>query len=222
LVLFLQKNPRFGNYCYYGCHCLPEGSHELGKKTFGKTVDRIDGACKAFNQCYQCLKLESGKNAEDNQGLERFGKNSETDFDDEVCEGARTAYRFSLRLDVDTGKKDVVCLNAEGTCQRNVCECDKKLAFSLSRLENTWNKKYHSQRNWKGDWVYSNECVRGGGGNNYTPAEQCCGDSFPNKIPQQGGKQCCGYRPFDLDKKHCCDAEKSKVRATEDECSVEE
>ena len=28
LVLWMQESKRFGRYCYYGCYCLPEGSHK--------------------------------------------------------------------------------------------------------------------------------------------------------------------------------------------------
>ena len=42
IVLWLQKEQRFGRYCYYGCHCLPEGSHYLGANTYGEPVDNID------------------------------------------------------------------------------------------------------------------------------------------------------------------------------------
>ena len=42
LVLWLQEKPRFGNYCYYGCHCMPEGAHHLGGSGYGEPVDLID------------------------------------------------------------------------------------------------------------------------------------------------------------------------------------
>lgn len=42
LVLWLQKQPRFGNYCYYGCYCLPEGAHDLSGGGYGEPVDMID------------------------------------------------------------------------------------------------------------------------------------------------------------------------------------
>ena len=42
MVIFLQKEPGFGKYCYYGCYCLPEGAHDLSGGGYGEPVDRID------------------------------------------------------------------------------------------------------------------------------------------------------------------------------------
>lgn len=58
LVLWLQKEQKFGRYCYYGCYCLPEGSHEISSGGYGKPIDNIDGACRDFKWCYQCLVRE--------------------------------------------------------------------------------------------------------------------------------------------------------------------
>ena len=55
LVLWLQKDQRFGRFCYYGCYCLPEGSHDIASGGYGKPLDAIDRACFDFKQCYRCL-----------------------------------------------------------------------------------------------------------------------------------------------------------------------
>merc|ERR1719473_1485166 len=55
LVLWLQKEQKFGRYCYYGCYCLPEDSHNIASGGYGKPVDNIDSACFDFKQCYKCL-----------------------------------------------------------------------------------------------------------------------------------------------------------------------
>lgn len=36
LVLFLQSEKKFGRYCFYGCYCLPEGSHNIAAGGYGK------------------------------------------------------------------------------------------------------------------------------------------------------------------------------------------
>ena len=55
LVLWLQKEQKFGRYCYYGCYCLPEGSHNIAAGGYGTPVDNIDKACFDFKKCYKCL-----------------------------------------------------------------------------------------------------------------------------------------------------------------------
>ena len=42
LVLWLQKEQKFGRYCFYGCYCLPEGSHNIAAGGYGKPLDKID------------------------------------------------------------------------------------------------------------------------------------------------------------------------------------
>ena len=42
IVLWLQKSKQFGKYCYYGCYCLPEGSHNIAAGGYGRPKDEID------------------------------------------------------------------------------------------------------------------------------------------------------------------------------------
>ena len=42
IVLWLQKSKQFGRYCYYGCYCLPEGSHNIAAGGYGRPKDEID------------------------------------------------------------------------------------------------------------------------------------------------------------------------------------
>lgn len=42
IVLFLQKSQKFGRFCYYGCYCLPEGSHNIAAGGYGRPKDNID------------------------------------------------------------------------------------------------------------------------------------------------------------------------------------
>ena len=70
LVLWLQIADQFGRYCYYGCYCLPEGSHNVANGGYGQPVDNIDRACFDFKQCYRCLINEH----EDGEGLPRNPK----------------------------------------------------------------------------------------------------------------------------------------------------
>jgi len=190
LVLWLQKNPRFGNYCYYGCHCLPEGAHDLGGGGYGEPVDMVDRTCKTFNQCYECAKLGNGKIP---------GTGAE-------CVGEHTKYRYQLvQADETAGhEKSIRCRNPEGTCARHICECDKRMAEGLGKWEDTWDVKYHTGRN-NGEWKYGDSCHKKGLGR-YSKPTTCCGDSFPDMKPKQTGKECCAHIPWDptATEKKCC------------------
>lgn len=193
IVLWLQKEQRFGRYCYYGCHCLPEGSHVLGANTYGEPVDNIDRSCKNFNQCYECAKL---------------GNAASGIAPDETCDGATRKYRFKLIQNLDDNSKSIECINKEGTCERNICECDKRLAENLAKWEDTWDINRHTRQG-DGTWKFNEQCNKKGRGLFGRP-ESCCGNTFPDMIPQQKGKECCGHRPYDpnnLDRQ-CCDDNK--------------
>lgn len=186
VVLWLQKSDEFGRYCYYGCHCLPEGSHNLLGNGYGVPVDPIDRSCKNFFQCYDCAKIE-----------------------DPTCQGDKVKYKYRLLQHKLTGKKSIECVNKEGTCQRNICECDKRWSEKLANFEDDFNPKFHKNRGADFDprWIYNNECIRSPG--KFGKPDECCGDSYPDKMPLQKGKKCCGYRPFDpKGSKKCCNNEK--------------
>ncbi|CAG5104243.1 Oidioi.mRNA.OKI2018_I69.chr1.g1159.t1.cds [Oikopleura dioica] len=107
IVLWLQAEQKFGRYCYYGCYCLPEGSHNIASGGYGRPVDNIDQSCFDFKQCYRCL-------------VEEYDGERE-------CKGEEVGYRFDL-LTNDDGSKDVVCTNTPGSCRYNICQCDLQLA----------------------------------------------------------------------------------------------
>lgn len=196
LVLWLQKTPRFGNYCYYGCYCLPEGAHDLGGGGYGEPVDQVDRTCKVFNQCYECARLGNGK-------ISGTGP---------TCVGEHTKYRFQLILNQESNEKSIRCRNPEDSCARHICECDKRMADSLAKWEDTWDVKYHTGRN-DGSWTYADNCKKKGLGK-YKKPETCCGKSFPDMKPKQKGKECCKSTPWDPlanPTKQCCSDGKLKT-----------
>lgn len=166
VVLWLQTEQKFGKYCYYGCYCLPEGSHNIAAGGYGKPLDDIDRACFDFKQCYKCLVEEHN--------------------DDRECKGEEIGYRFDLTTDVN-GNKDVVCTNKPGSCRYNICQCDVRLAKAFQKYEDDWNQSYHTA---KGGFDRDANCVKPVGGGN--PVVECCGttDTFPFNQPRRS-HQCC-------------------------------
>jgi len=190
IILWLQKQQEFGRYCYYGCHCLPEGRHELGAKNWGVPVDPIDRTCKNFYHCYECAKMR-----------------------DQECSGDRVKYKYKLKIDKTTGEKDIACLNPEGSCPRNICECDKRWSKQLSAVQDEFDPKYHKTRSIKeigkeNMWDVNEQCLHAGS-NKYGKALECCGDTFPDVMPLQQGKQCCGSKTYDPNMgRECCPGDK--------------
>jgi len=187
LAAWLQDDSDFEKYSYYGCHCFPTGMDDMAGG-HGEPMDKIDRSCKLFFQCYECAKLGSSA--------------------DETCDGLSQKYSLKLNTHTTTLERTLTCLDEEGTCARNICECDRRLAESLYANKDTYNQQYHTLTN-DGAWAYNNQCQRRNSNQKYGKATECCGESFPDMIPKQEGKQCCGYRPFDpAGDRQCCEPNK--------------
>lgn len=169
-VLYLQKEKKFGRYCYYGCYCLPEGSHNIAAGGYGKPLDSIDRACFDFKQCYRCLIDEHA------------GESKE-------CKGEDVGYRMDLTTD-DDGNKSIECTNKVNSCRYNVCQCDKALAEKLAQFEDTWDESLHSVR---GGFKREDNCTKPKGG--LHRFEECCGDTttFPFNQPRRSNQCCDGH-----------------------------
>jgi hypothetical protein len=199
MIVYLQRIPLFGKFCFYGCYCFAKGPKELlidaGN---GKPMDGADNACRHHLQCHSCAKL---------------------DFDDkcDVTDG----YKFTAKEDEVTGIRWIQCLNQEGSCKRAICECDKALAYDLADAETEWNILHHAR--W-GQFDAALNCERHqpGGRDGAMRQEklsepsgpECCGE-YPRRFPFHADDgygnihQCCvssdGYgRSFNPNRLDCC------------------
>ena len=77
----------------------------------------------------------------------------------------------------------LILVDEEGSCARNICECDRRLAESLSANKESYNEMYHTEKN-NGAWSYNTEC-RKRTEKKYGRATECCGAAFPDMIPKQ-------------------------------------
>lgn len=206
MIMYFQKTPLFGKFGYYGCWCFPDGPHDMSAG-YGVPVDGIDRTCKKLNQCYRCASM-------------KFGKSE--------CP-ANADYQFQGIEDAITGRRYVDCLDAEGTCPRSLCECDKQLASSIAHLEADWEEDYHAK--W-GDFNREETCRtpaslgwgkearsmgsfghHGNDGGNQPDA--CCGkegELFPYNT-DSGRKSCCGSKTFNKELMKCCPASEPHLRA---------
>jgi len=197
-VLWLQNEQKFGRYCYYGCYCLPEGSHNIAAGGYGIPLDDIDRSCFEFKQCYKCLLAE---HAGDHKGIGEEG----------ICAGEEHSYKMDLFKDIN-GEKHIECTNKLGSCRRNICECDKALSEKLARYEETWDESYHTN---KGGFVREDFCHKKNGPGN--PSSLTAGSCPCETCPCP--EQCCGDKttfPFNQPKSanNCCDGSEAKAAGT--------
>jgi len=199
MIVYLQRIPLFGKFCFYGCYCFAKGPKELlidaGN---GKPMDGADNACRHHLQCHSCAKL---------------------DFD-EKCD-VTDGYKFTAKEDEVTGIRWIQCLNQEGSCKRAICECDKALAYDLADAETEWNILHHAR--W-GQFDAALNCERHqpGGRDGAMRQEklsepsgpECCGE-YPRRFPFHADDgygnihKCCvssdGYgRSFNPNRLDCC------------------
>lgn len=157
----------------YGCHCFPGTRKRRSVGGKGPAMDEIDSVCKQQYHCHKCIKLVH------------------------QCDPDRTGYRVKFIGKRRSLVRDISCKGEEGTCSRDLCECDKEMAYSLSDL---WDDSLHSTYYW-GDkkninrneyFDYEGTCKATGNGGG---SDACCGN-FPNIIPYNSmDRTCCATDP---------------------------
>ena len=45
MIMYLQYEPVFSKYCFYGCWCMPSGGADINR-VWGQPVDEIDATCR--------------------------------------------------------------------------------------------------------------------------------------------------------------------------------
>lgn len=192
MIMYFQDVPMFGKFGYYGCWCFPDGPQDL-QSGFGEPVDDIDRTCKRLSQCYRCSQMAHGK---------------------EKC-NVTTEYTFQGLEDEVTGQRYVNCLDAENSCARSLCECDKQLAGKIAELEGEWEEEYHAK--WGkfnreqtcragSSYIWGNQRSYSGSRNSNTQPDACCGfqgDRFPY-YTDKGKRSCCGGKTFNAEVMKCC------------------
>jgi len=140
------------DYWAYGCHCMLLGDRPMSQMGKGSPVDALDNRCKAYKDCQKCVREKHG--------------------DDCIGEFITYTWRWNSRLGQLQSK------DAEGSCARELMECDKKFVEDTFQTKDVFSKQYHAfyavQEGfpaWEGPDDDDN-CPTGGSG----PVDhECCG-----------------------------------------------
>lgn len=182
----LRKKDVIKKMLNYGCHCFPgkKRARSVGGK--GPAMDELDGVCRSQFQCHKCVQMDTG------------------------CDPDNTPYTVQFKGRKNALQKEIICRDAEGSCGRQMCECDKNMANNLETVffkpgaHNgfLWGDKKNKKRNPYFD--YEGTCFAGQG----TPQPDMCCGKFPDVIPYNAGtKGCCvetGPKLFDPMTHTCC------------------
>lgn len=194
LILWLQPEHRFARYCFYGCYCMPDQSHDLYTLGYGKPVDNIDNSCRMMGQCYECARMDHEPERQ--------------------CDPSRVQYNYDLDFDEDEPNnhqlKSITCTDnasagGKQSCRRAICECDRKLAYDLREYYSEWHEGHHTTQ---GTFIPEDECLIEPGSGGSGSEIVCCGTStrFPYKT-MNGNRSCCGDKTYDTNVMQCCDGD---------------
>lgn len=183
----LKKKEVIKKMLNYGCHCFPGGKKTRTVGGKGPAMDEIDNVCRTQFQCHKCVEMDKG------------------------CDPDTTPYKSQFKGRKNALVREVVCKDPEGSCARDMCECDKRMAQNLAGVwfkpnaHNLfyWNERRNTKKNPTFD--YTATCLVAG---NSPQPDACCG-VFPDVIPYNvASKDCCvqelGPKLFDPMTHTCC------------------
>merc|ERR1712242_26501 len=139
----------------YGCNCLNTNDRPMSSPGKGRPVDNLDRHCAQYKQCQRCTRQ----------------------FNDDLCIGEFKKYNFKK------SKKEYICTDNPGTCERMICECDLQFAKGIAKPMESFDKKYHKFSGFNQD----KRCNRRSG-----PGQlQCCRSIAGPQSLYGPSKQCC-------------------------------
>merc|ERR1719209_2084968 len=83
---------------------------------FGQPVDRLDQVCKQYKDCNKCARLTFG----------------------ETCIGEMIEYTFKIQ------PEGIRCKDNANSCERALCECDKRFALDHMAVKDQYSDQFHS------------------------------------------------------------------------------
>jgi len=170
-------------YWAYGCHCYLLGDRPLTEMGQGAPKDGLDNKCKAYKDCQKCVREKHG-----NECIGEFKKYT---------------WKYASRRAVFESS------NAEGSCERELFQCDLQFAKDTLLMKDTFNEEYHAF---------------------WSTLPNGFDNRDPDNCPSNGGvpveHQCCGgydreYHWIGLNKKQCCpinDGLSGTVKSIDESC----
>ena len=167
----------------YGCHCSPyqfENNErtftpEIFKGTKGQALDDLDKSCHSRNSCYRCIQMEH----------------------------RRCDYRMSYNMTF-TDINNIECQDALGTCERALCDCDKKWFENRAAFEDNYNNGLSHDQGFSLDF---GTCDAQYHDITYNWNHCCGGGERRQPYSKEAGQYCCNnrslYRPGDG--MQCCE-----------------
>merc|ERR1712099_66448 len=131
-------------YWTYGCHCLMLGDRPMSDMGRGEPVDELDSRCRFYKECQRCVR-------------DKFG-------DQCIGELVRYTWKYSKK------QTQFVSKDQDGTCARELFECDLQFAKDTLSNKDIFNEDYHLF--WGNGFDNQEQCQPRG---NVPNVHECCG-----------------------------------------------
>ncbi|CAG5105370.1 Oidioi.mRNA.OKI2018_I69.chr1.g2070.t1.cds [Oikopleura dioica] len=103
LLKYAEPERSSRDWLEYGCYCFLNIKEDILTPGIGRPIDPLDSACHALQECLKCINIdhEQSKRCHPYNG-----------------------YKFTSAPGDEYN--DMICRDAENSCQRSTCECDRE------------------------------------------------------------------------------------------------
>lgn len=133
LLKFAEPDRKSRDWLEYGCYCFADIKTDILSPGIGKAIDSIDRACRTLSDCLKC---------------------SEYDYQISKKCNPHVGYKYESVEDLALGLRSITCLNEKDSCQRAMCECDRKF------LQSVQEHNYEASNSPNGGFDKPQECPK--------------------------------------------------------------
>ena len=178
------------NFYKYGCHCFQ--SEAYLHKGQGNSNDFIDTACRNYDICTKCARLDNSESCHAYRGYQFSISTNETD--NSIIHECR---------DIPEENEN----GSANSCRKSLCECDKKFVTDLLEFRDTYNENYHHISGFDSQaQCFSNCQMDPNNPGTCVKYDKCCNDKNGHRKPfwSDGGRmRCCDNRVYDSELGTC-------------------
>lgn len=190
MLKFAEPERKSKEWLEYGCHCFSDIKTDILTTGFGRSVDKIDSACRALVDCLTCSTTDHGESKKCNPYV---------------------GYSYEAETDEETGKNGIQCTDSISSCKRSMCECDSQFLKTIQRYN--YEAKYSKN---KFDRIAECPNKNGSGGisgnkgfdprsGTGEPVKVCCGpQGLRHPITVTMTRDCCKTRTYNPFVQDCC------------------
>lgn len=166
MLKFAEPNMKSKHWLEYGCHCFADIKTDILTPGHGRTIDKIDSACRSLIECLTCSTEDHGESKKCNPYV---------------------GYSYESFVNPDTDEKEIQCMDNNNSCKRSMCECDATFIKTIQK------HNYEAQHS-KSKFDKIKQCPKSNNRNDNEEKDIMSFFSARNSQNEPGEKVCCGPR----------------------------